>query len=78
MTQSLILLIGGGVIGLLLGVAAMLLLRERPGAGRVWNTDANSFAISQEELDRTARQPSKDTADQGAISPHDRLEEAKK
>ncbi len=77
MTQTLILLIGGGVIGLLLGIAAMLLLRERPGAGRIWNTDANSFAVSQEELDRTARQSSKDTANQGAISHDDRRSTAR-
>ena len=78
MTQTLILLIGGGVIGLLLGIAAMLLLRERPGAGRAWDSDANSFAMSQEDLDRTARQASKDTANQGAISPQNRKTTARR
>ena len=65
MTQDLILLLAGGFVGFLLGTAAILLFRERPGSGRLWDTDSARFALPQEDLARTDRQRrSDDTQDQ--------------
>lgn len=65
MAHDLILVLGGGFVGFLLGLAAMLLFRERPGGGRVWETDSARFASPQEDLARTNPQMrSDDTHDQ--------------
>lgn len=52
------LLLGGGIIGFLLALAIMLFLRERPGAGRTWEANANPYPLSAEDLSRTDRQDS--------------------
>jgi pSer/pThr/pTyr-binding forkhead associated (FHA) protein len=66
MTYDLLLILSGGLIGFLLGALATLLLRERPGARRVWNGGASHLAMSPpEDMGRTARQrQSDDTQDQ--------------
>lgn len=51
MTQELIFILGGGVImGFLLGAAAILLFRQRPGQGRAFHTDPIRVVDRDEEL----------------------------
>lgn len=65
MTQELIWLLVGGGVGFVMGVAVMLLVRERPSADRAWALDPDALALPQEDLARTDRQGgSEDTQDQ--------------
>lgn len=53
MTQELIFILGGGIImGFLLGAAAILLFRQRPGQGRTFQTDAILTLDRDEDLSK--------------------------
>lgn len=63
MSQELILILSAGTVGFLLGVAALLLLRERPGSNRIWDTAAERIPV--EDMSQTDRQAqNEDTHDQ--------------
>lgn len=70
MAHDLILVVGGGLVGFLLGLAAMLLFRERPSSGRAWDSEAGRFSSAPEDMGRTNRQgASEDTHNQQQIPP---------
>ncbi|MBA3533588.1 MAG: FHA domain-containing protein [Ardenticatenales bacterium] len=63
MTNELILIFSAGAVGFLMGAAALLLLRERPGARRFWETGGEAYAV--EDLGQTDKQ--EDTHDQRGL-----------
>ncbi len=54
MTHDLILVLSSGIVGFILGTAIMLVLRQRPGASRVWEQEPRQVAPKNgDDLSRT-------------------------